>query len=76
MAEDTEDNDTLLSGLETGDLTKDVYEGGFKTWECSIDLATLLINEPQTFLNSEGNMSEVLQIIEVWRITKIPRFPS
>lgn len=29
----------LLSGLETGDLTSGIYEGGFKTWECAVDLA-------------------------------------
>ncbi|KIV85754.1 hypothetical protein PV11_01414 [Exophiala sideris] len=36
--------DTLLSGLENGDLTSGIYEGGFKTWECSLDLATLVTN--------------------------------
>lgn len=30
---------TLLSGLETGDLSTGIYEGGFKTWECAVDLA-------------------------------------
>lgn len=29
----------LLSGLETGDLSSGIYEGGFKTWECAVDLA-------------------------------------
>jgi protein-histidine N-methyltransferase len=32
-------NDKLLSGLDAGDLTSGQYEGGFKTWECAIDLA-------------------------------------
>lgn len=31
----------LLSGLENGDLTSGIYEGGFKTWECALDLAGL-----------------------------------
>jgi len=35
-------NDTLLSGLERGDLTTGVYEGGFKTWECALDLASFV----------------------------------
>lgn len=34
--------DTLLSGLENGDLSSGIYEGGFKTWECSLDLASLV----------------------------------
>ncbi|RMZ76143.1 hypothetical protein DV738_g5088, partial [Chaetothyriales sp. CBS 135597] len=33
------DNDHLLTGLDKGDLTSGVYEGGFKTWECAVDLA-------------------------------------
>lgn len=45
MAEvNLEEDDTannLLSGLENGDLTSGVYEGGFKTWECALDLASL-----------------------------------
>ncbi|KIW16960.1 hypothetical protein PV08_04151 [Exophiala spinifera] len=32
--------DILLSGLENGDLSSGIYEGGFKTWECSLDLAS------------------------------------
>jgi protein-histidine N-methyltransferase len=36
------DNDDLLAGLDTGDLASGTYEGGFKTWECSIDLAGYL----------------------------------
>lgn len=36
------DNDNLLAGLERGDLSSGVYEGGFKTWECAVDLASLV----------------------------------
>ena len=36
---------TLLAGLESGDLSSGIYEGGFKTWECALDLASLLIGE-------------------------------
>ncbi|KAB8207454.1 hypothetical protein BDV34DRAFT_65803 [Aspergillus parasiticus] len=47
MAEDTADyaNEELISGLEKGDITPNIYEGGFKTWECSVDLAKLVANE-------------------------------
>ena len=30
------------AGLAAGDLEPRVYEGGFKTWECSVDLAKYL----------------------------------
>lgn len=45
MAESSPDennNDDLISGLDTGDLTSGVYEGGFKTWECAVDLAAFI----------------------------------
>ncbi|KAE8351215.1 hypothetical protein BDV28DRAFT_137570 [Aspergillus coremiiformis] len=44
MAEDTADyaNEELISGLEKGDITPNIYEGGFKTWECSVDLGKLI----------------------------------
>jgi protein-histidine N-methyltransferase len=35
--------ESLLHGLENGDLSSGVYEGGFKTWECALDLASLLV---------------------------------
>ncbi|MCJ1480256.1 hypothetical protein MMC06_000411 [Schaereria dolodes] len=30
------------SGLSTDDITPKIYEGGFKTWECAVDLARYL----------------------------------
>lgn len=39
--EEDDTSETLLSGLENGDLTSGIYEGGFKTWECALDLASL-----------------------------------
>ncbi|KAL2824513.1 hypothetical protein BDW59DRAFT_162401 [Aspergillus cavernicola] len=47
MAEDgaEEENGELIAGLEKGDITPNFYEGGFKTWECSVDLAGLLVAE-------------------------------
>ncbi|QVM06397.1 hypothetical protein D8B26_001110 [Coccidioides posadasii str. Silveira] len=36
---ETNSNETLIAGLEAGDITPAVYEGGFKTWESAIDLA-------------------------------------
>jgi protein-histidine N-methyltransferase len=31
-------------GLSTSDLTTNVYEGGYKTWECSLDLVRFLMD--------------------------------
>lgn len=46
MAEDGEqDNEELISGLEHGDLKPNFYEGGFKTWECALDLAKWVVGE-------------------------------
>lgn len=37
------DNEALISTLESGDdLRSRIYEGGFKTWECGVDLASYL----------------------------------
>jgi protein-histidine N-methyltransferase len=47
MAESTleeNSNDDLISGLDTGDLSSGFYEGGFKTWECAVDLAAYVAN--------------------------------
>lgn len=48
-ADDSANSDAtanLLAGLETGDLSSGVYEGGFKTWECALDLASLVSKKP------------------------------
>lgn len=39
MAEDMEDDQQLLVGIDQDDIKTNIYEGGFKTWECSVDLA-------------------------------------
>ena len=51
MAEDAEENEDLISGLDKGDLKSGVYEGGLKTWECSLDLASLILSNGQNFLS-------------------------
>ena len=43
MAEDESSDEVIPPvGLSTDDITSNVYEGGFKTWECAVDLASLL----------------------------------
>lgn len=55
MAEDNQghDNEELISGLEKGDLKPNFYEGGFKTWECALDLAKLVTSENPTSQSPE-----------------------
>ncbi len=56
-------NDDLLTGLDTGDLTSGVYEGGFKTWECAIDLAEFI---------AASNLDSDWHIIELGAGSAIP----
>lgn len=53
-----------IAGLSTGDdLTPGVYEGGFKTWECAIDLAHYLVGHWSAIAGTVGTRG--LQVIEV-----------
>lgn len=46
MAEDSEGEiEELIAGLEHGDLKPNFYEGGFKTWECALDLAKRVVGD-------------------------------
>ena len=40
MAEDTGLDQSVAAGLSTDDIRPNIYEGGFKTWESSLDLAS------------------------------------
>lgn len=70
MAEDSvdgEDNGELIAGLEEGDLKPNFYEGGFKTWECALDLARLVVDDENSEIPSPAvqNDSEDFHVIEV-----------
>lgn len=66
MAEDNEnyDNAELIAGLEEGDLKPNFYEGGFKTWECALDLAKLAAGDSAIVGSLSDSQSDV-HIIEV-----------
>jgi protein-histidine N-methyltransferase len=57
------DNDNLLAGLERGDLSSGIYEGGFKTWECAVDLASLV---------ASTTIEQDLHVIELGAGSAIP----
>ncbi|KAL4969254.1 protein-histidine N-methyltransferase [Aspergillus stella-maris] len=65
MVEDSaeEQNSELIAGLEKVDITPNFYEGGFKTWECSIDLGGLVVDAE----NVEGG-----HVIELGAGTAVP----
>ncbi|OQO01883.1 hypothetical protein B0A48_12356 [Cryoendolithus antarcticus] len=70
MAEDDADKDDTLSDLSTSDIRTGVYEGGFKTWECSLDLASLLLDR-----GPRKDIDELVrcdQIVELGCGTAIP----
>ncbi|KAL4927896.1 protein-histidine N-methyltransferase [Aspergillus undulatus] len=69
MVEDSaeEQNGELIAGLEKGDITPKFYEGGFKTWECSIDLAGLAAAGEGVGVEVEGG-----HVVELGAGTAVP----
>ena len=73
MAGDDDDHDVderrlaAPSLLGDDDLQTRVYEGGLKSWECSLDLVTLLADEPQSSIGTlddraSGGYHQVLEV--------------
>lgn len=63
MAEDETEAESLISNLEKSDLRTNVYEGGFKTWECSLDLARLLLDRgPRKDLDDLCRVDHVIEV--------------
>ena len=63
MAEDDSPSMDYKLGLTDDDITPNIYEGGFKTWECSLDLASYVVNH---FKPSGQSLSEgKLHVVEV-----------
>ncbi|KAI4133865.1 MAG: hypothetical protein LQ347_002001 [Umbilicaria vellea] len=69
MAEDSGEDSTLIAGLSADDVTPSVYEGGFKTWECAVDLARLLLEE---YGEEEGVRWEGCHVVELGAGTALP----
>lgn len=75
MAEDdaedlATDNAELIAGLEQGDLKPNFYEGGFKTWECSLDLADVLLTSVE--IGASVEEGEDVHVIELGCGTAVP----
>ncbi|RAH70840.1 protein-histidine N-methyltransferase [Aspergillus aculeatinus CBS 121060] len=69
-AEDREDNYELITGLEKGDIKPNFYEGGFKTWECALDLAKLLLDA--NAMNAMTETAGKRHFIELGAGTAVP----
>lgn len=67
MAEDTSFEGPSVVGLSTDDIMPRIYEGGFKTWECSVDLARYLTGRADI---TESVRCQQLHVIEA-RVTLI-----
>lgn len=63
MSEDASMEGAELAGLSIHDIQPNVYEGGFKTWECSIDLARYLARNKNSL--SEQSSTPHFVTIEV-----------
>ncbi|USP79259.1 uncharacterized protein yc1106_06533 [Curvularia clavata] len=63
MAEDDGTTVSPLSGLEATDLQQNVYEGGYKTWECSLDLVRFLLDRgPRKDLDDLVRVGHVIEM--------------
>ncbi|RAK91308.1 hypothetical protein BO79DRAFT_191349 [Aspergillus costaricaensis CBS 115574] len=64
MAEDTpdENNEELIAGLEKGDIKPNFYEGGFKTWECAIDLAKVLVDTDELAASTATGDRHIIEL--------------
>ncbi|KAF2017891.1 hypothetical protein BU24DRAFT_420946 [Aaosphaeria arxii CBS 175.79] len=68
MAED--DSSSTIAGLDASDVQTNVYEGGYKTWECSLDLISYLLDRgPRKDLD---DMARVNHVIEMGCGTALP----
>ncbi|KAL8799967.1 MAG: hypothetical protein Q9182_005504 [Xanthomendoza sp. 2 TL-2023] len=68
MIEDTDLDDSSTAGLSTDDIKPNVYEGGFKTWECSVDLTNYLASHIKDLLHQSGSCT----IVELGAGTALP----
>lgn len=69
---DVDDDDDVARGpipslllLGQDDIKTSLYEGGLKSWECSLDLVTLLATEDEQSRLFSGPPTESIHVIEV-----------
>ena len=62
MAEDDTLDEEEKAGLSSDDIIPNTYEGGFKTWECALDLANFLAANPRYLNDSFGRDLTVVEV--------------
>ena len=62
MAEDTSFEKSSVMGLSADDIMPRIYEGGFKTWECSFDLARYLAGRADIIENLQFQQLHVIEV--------------
>jgi protein-histidine N-methyltransferase len=63
MAEDDDSSSNPLAGLDESDVKPNVYEGGYKTWECSLDLVRFLLDRgPRKDLDDLVRVNHVIEM--------------
>ena len=67
MAEDGALSGNTPAGLSTDDIIPNVYEGGFKTWECSVDLSNYVCSN---VITHDESLAKDIFVIEVCAIGK------
>lgn len=61
MAEEEEEGSEAAAGLGSHDVKTGVYEGGFKSWESSVDLVKVL-EQSKSFLTSQDEIPCVIEV--------------
>ena len=57
------DNDHVIDQLNELDVKTGIYEGGFKTWECALDLASLLLDRgPRKDIDELIRCDQVIEV--------------
>ena len=57
------ENDEVIDQLNELDVKTGIYEGGFKTWECATDLASLLLDRgPRKDIDELIRCDQVIEV--------------
>ena len=57
------ENDEVIDQIDQSDLSSGIYEGGFKTWECAVDLASLLLDRgPRKDIDELIRCDQVIEV--------------
>lgn len=73
MSENNSSAENELDILINEDLKKNVYEGGLKSWECSIDVVDTLVKKSKyTSILPQLNLNDIRYVVELGCGTALP----